>query len=341
MERRSKGASRCYIRSQSDAAVGANGVIYLRHGGTSEVYAYDSVRDSWSRLPDCPTVGCSLVVIGDGNLTSVGGHDQGYSSKLFSFLGDGRKHVTKKWSEIFPPMPTKRYGTTALCTPDQITLIVSGGWGEGGALATVEVMDIETQQWSSAARLPMATLGCSGTICDNHIYQHGGEIGKGHTKHLYLCRLDDLLKSRETMLNATSGLQDYTHEHEMKCSKVHSDKGTKYEDVEMLDSANSVWRRNSCHDLPAHISTLVTVNEQLLAIGGHVDTGTSTAAVHCYSPLSSAQGRPWEVLCLMPSARSYCFAAVVQGGRQLAVVGGIVGGAPSDSVYIATISTDI
>ena len=50
-------------------------------------------------------------------------------------------------------MPTKRYGSTALCTGT--ALIVAGGVSEDhSTLQTVEVMNTETLQWSTAAHLP-------------------------------------------------------------------------------------------------------------------------------------------------------------------------------------------
>ena len=44
----------------------------------------------------------------------------------------------------------KRMHTTAMCIGT--TLIVAGGWGEGRkVLSTIEVMDTENHQWSTAA----------------------------------------------------------------------------------------------------------------------------------------------------------------------------------------------
>ena len=64
---------------------------------------------------------------------------------------------------ICPPMPTEREGTTSLCTG--ATLIVAGGMGDGGVLSTVEVMNTENSQWSSAADLPQPLYLASATVC--------------------------------------------------------------------------------------------------------------------------------------------------------------------------------
>ena len=99
-----------------DAVVNGN-TLYLRAGGTVEIYSYDVATDSWSRLPDCAKQYCSITVI-SGCLTTVGGND---SNELFSLMGES---IRRRWTKLYPPMPTKRRGTSALCT--ETTLIV--GW---------------------------------------------------------------------------------------------------------------------------------------------------------------------------------------------------------------------
>ena len=69
-------------------------------------------------------------------------------------------------------MPTKRKCTTAVCIGT--TLIVAGGRGENGALSTVEVMDTETYQWSTAADLPQPMWEKSAMLCGNQFYSYVG-----------------------------------------------------------------------------------------------------------------------------------------------------------------------
>ena len=329
-------APRAIVRTQADAVVGNDGVVYLRHGGTREMYAYDTVRDSWSQLPDSPTTGCSLMLVtvpwtGEADdpvcpeqaVTTIGGYDErlGYSNKLFSFLPvHGRG---KKWTEALPPMPTRRYGTTALCVHRKTTLIVAGGWGEGGALDTVEVMNMESLQWSTAAKLPTPTLGSSGAICGDRVFLHGGEISKGHTKHLYTCLLTDLLQGRS--LCDPQKLQNTG-------PIVSTDKAAEFGDIQALvATTKSVWHKTD-YDLPVQISTLISFNKELLLVGGYTDCGKPASTIHRLNPLT----QEWDVLGEMPFGRCYCFAAVVQDGRsQLVVAGGIVNGNPSDSVTIS------
>ena len=102
--------------------------VYLRDRGTVEIYFYNIVNKNWSQLPDCVHESGSLTII-NGWLTTVGGGSpftHTYLNELFSLDGEGRGHY-RKWTEKFPPMPTKRRSTSALCTG--ATLIVAGGRG--------------------------------------------------------------------------------------------------------------------------------------------------------------------------------------------------------------------
>ena len=60
-------------------------------------------------------------------------------------------------------MPTKRMCTIAVYI--ETTIVVAGGWGEGGVLSTVEVMSTENHQWSTTADLPQPVYCASATVC--------------------------------------------------------------------------------------------------------------------------------------------------------------------------------
>ena len=105
------------------------------------VFYYNVSSSSWSQLPDSPTLLCPSVVI-YRLLTVVGGRICGahtITNQLFSLTGESSG---RRWTEEFPPMPTKRYGTIVLCT--KTALIIAGGWNDESKLRTVEVMDVVT-----------------------------------------------------------------------------------------------------------------------------------------------------------------------------------------------------
>ena len=152
-----------------DAVVDGN-TVFVRDGGTGKNYLYDFTSDSWSKLPDCVYPNGSLAIV-NGWLTSIGGNSEPGSyirNELFSLKEDGGD---RRWIKKFPPMPTKRRRSIALCTGT--TLIVAGGEGEGyNVLSTVEVMNTGTHQWSTAADLPELTYLGSATVCGDQLYSY-------------------------------------------------------------------------------------------------------------------------------------------------------------------------
>ena len=206
-------------------------------------------------------------------------------------------------------MPTKRCGTTSLRTGT--TLIVAGGTGEGiKVLSTVEVMDIETHQWSTAADLPQPMYLASATVCGDQFYVLGG-INKNVTciKSVYACSVSSLLQS---------------------C--VPSSLEANFERQTLSDKA-SVWRQVA--DLPVTRSTCESFHSQLLATGGKMDSGGSTTADYMYDSTTNS----WEIISHMTTARRACFTAVLPN-NQLIVVGGFITDSDrtiTDTVEIASI----
>ena len=135
-------------RMRRGAAVVYGNTAYFRPARSVKVYSYQNIlgNEQWSRLPDNPYKAFSLAVI-DGLLTSVGG--RGPTKTLLSLTGEGEM---KQWFEVFPPMPTPRYHTACITTKQ--ALVVAGGDAKDKDLATVEVMDINTKQWTAVCPLP-------------------------------------------------------------------------------------------------------------------------------------------------------------------------------------------
>ena len=155
---------------------------------SKDVYSYDSEKQTWSSLHQSPHSYSSLAVV-SGLLTAIGGGGLGrnVTNLLFSLTGEG------KWVEHFPPMPTERYGTAAVCSGK--SLIVAGGrGGDFKPLHTVEVMDNETLQWSTASSLPFALTYASATICQDRIYLLGYDMSN-EPRSLLACSMADLLQS--------------------------------------------------------------------------------------------------------------------------------------------------
>ena len=289
----------CEMNRYCDAVVD-NNTVYYRNDGDRNIYAYHIPSSNWSTIPDCPhmigyaivvidgvltTVGYAIVVI-DGVLTTVGGF--GENTKLFSLTGEGSR---KKWTEKFPPMPTKRFNVAALCTGT--ALIVAGGCDYTlKSLKTVEVLNTETQQWHIAADLPEPLTWSSLILCGDLVYLLG-ELGKdGATNSAYSSSLSSILSSAGSKSLGERLVSTLTR-----------------------SSKGSIWNRVA--NLPVTLSTGVTLHAQLLAIGGYDSDNKPTTAVHMYQPTTNS----WEVISQMTTPRRECLAAVLPD-NQLMVVGG-------------------
>ena len=286
---------------ETAAAVDGNFVYIL---SSTTIYSYNASRRSWSLLAFCTCESRALAVV-NNLVTLIGGRS---SSSLLSRASDKLVSLTKKdlWTEEFPPMPTKRYGVCALCT--ETALIVAGGEGDVGLgrVATTEVLNTATLQWSTAVDLPQPTYGGSLLQVSNDQIHVVGAYDKDNSpiKSVYTCTLSALLQTCNPQsfgAHLASSL-----------------------------SPSEVWRRET--DIPVVRSSYVSLQGRLLAIGGKDSTYKRTSAVHMYDPSSNS----WEVISHMATPRSGCYAAVVSD-NQLIVVGGYIDddGTTTDTVEIA------
>ena len=247
------------IMSRPSCVVDGN-MAYFSNCNSNDVYSYDSEKQKWSSLPQSPHSYCSLAVV-SGLLTAIGGSGMlgtNATNQLFSLTGEG------KWVERFPPMPTKRYGTAAVCSGK--SLVVAGGGGEYHyPLQTVEVMGTETLQWSTASSLPFALRYASATICQDRIYLLGYDLSN-EPRSVLACSVADLLQScRPQSLGAR---------------------------LETL-TLQEVWHR--VDDLPIHASSCATLCGQLLAVGGRDDSFENyTTAIQPTPGSSSATCPPHD-----------------------------------------------
>jgi hypothetical protein len=155
-----------------------------------EVFGYNTLSFSWCDLPSTPTNSSPSVII-NNLLTLIGGtHYDTTTNQLFSLTGEGSD---RRWTEEFPPMPTKRWGSAALVTGT--ALIVVGGslmTKQESTLGTVEMMNIATKQWSTAADLPQPIVYAPVAICGDQIYILG-------ESKMYTCSATILTQSQSSL----------------------------------------------------------------------------------------------------------------------------------------------
>ena len=302
-------------KAPSDMRRGAStvdgSIAYFAPYNNNSIHAYDSVTEEWSKLPECPQRHVGLAVL-NGLLTAIGG-EQAFkaTNTLLSLTGaDGER----KWSEHFPPMPTKRYCTAV--ASNSKSLIVAGGQASPkpiDRLNTVEIMDIATLQWSIARSLPQQTTQASATICQDKLFLLGGVEENGKTKTVLACSLETLIKCGQARRQSL---------------------GSKLRSLSRSESRGNdrtpVWVKMD--NLPANLSTCATLAGHLLAIGGYSDMSNGpTSVVRIFNPRS----KMWDILGDMPTARYMCLVATFP--HKLMVVGGAIGViSDCDAVEIAS-----
>lgn len=289
-----KGTKRapCEMYRGPDAVVSGY-VAYFRPTGSRTIYAYDVIRSKWNKLTECPNDRCSLVIIGD-LLTTVGGVYEGRTTnQLLSLVrrrgkeeGEGR--WPGKWEESFPPMSTRRCRSSVLYV--QRSVVVAGGVIDGNVVCnTVEVLNIDTHAWTTAACLPEALYRSSMAVSGNSIYLLGGFDKKNlAVRAVLICPVDLLLKPRPPFISSVS------------------------------TTTSSIWSRAT--DLSVTQSTCVSLRGQLLAVGGmDIDrTNYRSADIRMYDPIA----KQWEIVGRMSTPRRRCYAAVLLD-EHLMVVGGL------------------
>ena len=197
-------------------------------------------------------------------LTAIGGEQSDKATNTLLSLPQDRPGIfQQKWIQQLPPM-TYCHNDPAVATTDT-SLIVSGGYGPSGKKAPVEVL---TQQWFTVASLPQPLRAATATICGDRLYIGGGFSTDGATKSVLMCEVKDLLQSQPQSLLTKLGFSA---------------------------SSPPVWKEVA--PLPVLISSLVTFQGQLLAVGGSttLDGTGSTSEVRQYDATINS----WKVISQM------------------------------------------
>ena len=268
---------------RGSAAADANTAYFNSYDSTA-VHSYNFHTWEWHRLPDTPYAYFTLVVV-QHMLTMVGGVISGAATDFLLTLGSD-----KEWLPILPTMPTKRYNTAVVCSGR--SLIVAGGKEGFNKLATVEVLDTDTRQWSIASSLTHPFSEATISICGERLYMLGGYNHTGKARSVLSCSIPELLQSCQPQPLAG------------KLQTAPANKST-------------IWR--SVADAPHYYSSCATLCGQLVAVGG-MEAGKNTEAIAVYNEKTDS----WEAMGRMPTARHRALVATFSG--KLMVIGGRVEG---------------
>ena len=246
------------------SAVADSNMAYFHGDGSTTVHSYDSNTREWRRLPAAPHTNSTLVVV-HRVLTTVGGQiSGGATNSLLSLMGEGRDI---KWLPNLPAMPTKRYKTAAVCSGR--SLIVAGGNDGRNRLATVEVLDTDTRQWSIASSLTHPFYLATISICGERLYMLGGRDQTDSMIHSVLsCSVPELLQSCQPQPLAG------------KLRTAPANQST-------------IWRHVA--GAPHYWSSCATLCGQLVAVGGW-EAGKETSAITGYNETTDSwKGTEFEL----------------------------------------------
>ena len=256
------------------AARGSIAYISFDHN----VYSYRAPKNKWTKLPQSKYKYFAMAVFNDA-LTTIGGRDNQYvtTNTLLSLSGSS-------WDEVLPPMPTKRLNPAAANTPTH--LVVAGGRQSiGSSMATVEVLNTETLQWSTVSSLPEEVPYPRMTTCGGSIYLANG----GNTA--LSCSVEDLLKST----NSSDGGSVWTRlasiptpwSSRLATLRGHvlaiggGDGGNPTGDIHCYDVATNSWSVISEMPTPRYwVLTAVLPSNELVVVGGR-----STEIGNCVNEL--------------------------------------------------------
>ena len=276
------------------AAVAYRNIAYF--SALYNVYSFE-LPDKWTKLQQCPYNSFGLAVINE-QLTTIGGYvgESWETTNILLSLKHGQS--VSEWEQFLPPMPTARVCPASVTTPTHLIVVKGRTSLLNDSLSTVEVMDIETLQWSTASGLPQALGFPKMTLCDEHLY-----LTLNNT--LFFCSIEKLLQSLKEPVSTDkiNGGSLWTRLADISSNKPLS-----------TDSSNggSVWTRLT--DIPGHYtSSLVTLGGCVLATA----SGRQTGAIYCYNKATNS----WSITGKMPTPRSDFLTAVLSTNK-LVVVGG-------------------
>ena len=204
----------------------------------------------------------------------------------------------RSWTTPYPPMPTARY-TPAAVGYQQFLVVAGGADSRNDDCTVVEILDTVTKQWHTATPLPVGCKQLTSAVVDDTLYLLGGFSG-GPNKRVFGISLPTLISHATTKWKLLSRPPTW----------------------EMLP------------DAPLNLSTAVSVNNSLLAVGGKDDSNKRCSAIHLYN----SQTKAWLKVGDLPDTRSMCTCTALPSG-ELLVLGGIDDKSKkSNKVYVATVN---
>lgn len=268
------------------------------------VFAYNIAMDTWKTLPESRVALFGMCLFQNSLLTIGGVCEEGMTGKVYCL-----NEAKETWEEFLPAMPTNRFSLSVFSTNSVLVACGGGTWGDGADMpvpcSTVEVYRHKSNSWSSAENLPQPSATMSNTFIGNTCF---------------------LLRDTKSGDRCGPMYADIT---EITNSKADEISNSTHEN----SALGLVWH---CLPPPPVANTsIVATSSYLLAVGGHNDKGTVTAA-HLYIK----ESKKWWQLASgeLPQGLEGCGLAVLDTTGEVMVVGGEdAAGMFTDSVFIGNL----
>ena len=279
-----RGPDMAFSMSYYIQSVEVDGTVYVGGGYATKdeddytVMAYSMQSCKWHTLPPYSARFFAMTTI-NNKLILVGGYHDG-SSSMVDQLGVW-KTDSNQWTRLFPPMPTPRSSPSV--TSYKHWLVVAGGCRKKVSLSTVEVLDIDNKQWSTAPSTPISWYKMKSTII-------------GDTWHLMGGRQDDITDITDVYSVSLEALVSHS-----------------------ASDSSKIW--NKISPLNYECSSPLSLGGSLLALGGwdpkkkcHVST------IQRYVPETNTWVPAGELLhplqdctCIMTAGRLHVFGGYTDG----------------------------
>ena len=172
------------------------GKVYIGGGLASSakecqtVMVYDPQQDSYDTLPPYTCKYFAMTVV-NNQLVLVGGDDV-HANRKTNMLGVWDE-LSRRWTHPIPPMTTA-CSSPSVAVHNNRWLVVIGGYGDGGALSRVEILDTCLRQWYHGAPLPQTYCQVLPATIGSMCYLLGGSTeGPAPSKKVFSMCLDNFV----------------------------------------------------------------------------------------------------------------------------------------------------
>lgn len=208
------------------------------------------------------------------------------------------------------PMPSARQEVSTAVLDGKI-FVIAGFNANGGNTNTVDVYDPQTNTWSSAAALPIATNHNAAAVVQNRLYAFGGTSNRVFIYNVQDNSWGEVAPMRFQHGNtAAVGVID---------GKLYvaggNGTGMNQTELEVYDPAANTWTPLASMSVARNHTAGGVIDGKFYVVGGR-SSATAMVALEVYDPATNQ----WRRLADMPTGRSGIGAAVVNG--ELYVFGG-------------------